>query len=338
MEEIIPIVLFAYARPDHLKRILDCLKENQVPLIYAFCDGAKSSNDDEWVEKTRKLLHQVDWCEIQITEREKNLGLGQSILTGVTEILKNHDKIIVFEDDLICVPGTYQYFCAALKYYQNNPKVMSITGWTHPIFKPESITNSPYFDGRTECISWGTWSRAWQGMEKDAMTLLHECKKKGIDIYRYGLDLPEMARMEKTKNIWAVRFTYLHFLNQGLCLRPPFSMIEHEGYDINATNAPVKPAFYNEILSFPIIPEKWPDAIENPECPILWRDFFGNYPYSKNYILNYILEHKYLWRGVKYFLLSLNKKFFDYFHKDVRDSIIIPDESNFLSYDESKKE
>lgn len=39
----IPIVLFAYARPDHLSRTLECLKINQVPLIYAFSDDRQSS-------------------------------------------------------------------------------------------------------------------------------------------------------------------------------------------------------------------------------------------------------------------------------------------------------
>ncbi len=53
------------------------------------------------------MLRAIDWCKVVICERESNLGLGRSILTGVTEVLNNHESAIVHEDDLICVPGTY---------------------------------------------------------------------------------------------------------------------------------------------------------------------------------------------------------------------------------------
>jgi uroporphyrinogen-III decarboxylase len=39
MGNLIPIVLFAYARPDHLQHTLNCLKADQVPLIIAFSDA-----------------------------------------------------------------------------------------------------------------------------------------------------------------------------------------------------------------------------------------------------------------------------------------------------------
>ena len=114
---MIPIVLFAYARPDHLRRTLACLRENNVPLIYAFSDGPSTPDKRSAVAKVRKILKSIDWCEVILCEREHNLGLGRSILTGVTEVLSKHDTAIIFEDDLICVPGTYDYLCAALNQY-----------------------------------------------------------------------------------------------------------------------------------------------------------------------------------------------------------------------------
>ena len=52
--------------------------------------------------------------------REENWGLGQYILSGVTEVLSRHEMCIVFEDDLICVPGTYQYLAAAPRHYKDD--------------------------------------------------------------------------------------------------------------------------------------------------------------------------------------------------------------------------
>jgi len=275
----IPIVLFAYARPDHLRRTLACLSENNVPLIYAFVDGPKTPELAERVNEVSSILHAIDWCEVHIVERSENLGLGKSILTGVTEVFHRHDAILVFEDDLICVPGTYQYLCSALIHYRDNPKVMSVTGWNHPTFTPGDVTDQPYFDGRAECLVWGTWNRVWQGMEIDAKTLTKQCKNQGIDIYRYGADLVDMANSELRQNIWAVRLLFLHILKKGLCLRPPWSMVEHIGWDSQGTNAteagilaapPLRPC--------PPIPSQWPEPTEHPNCSRLYQKVYGTRP------------------------------------------------------------
>lgn len=276
---VTPVCLFAYARPDHLRRTLAALRANQVPLLYAFSDGPRLAEHAAAVAEVRTVLRAVDWCEVRLHERDENFGLGRSILSGVTEVLKHHDTLLVFEDDLVCVPGTYDYLTGALRQYADDRRVMSVTGWTHPRVIPKNVTNQPYFDGRAECLVWGTWARAWQGMDQPALALAAECRRRGIDIYRYGADLIEMARVEHKRNIWAVRFIYHHLLNAGLCLRPPYSLVEHIGFDGLATNsasadgweqAPPQPC--------PSIPETWPEAIESAECPRLWRQVYGSKP------------------------------------------------------------
>ncbi len=279
MSQLIPIVLFAYARPDHLERTLACLRENQVPLIYAFSDGARTPEKQPIVDEVRRILRSIDWCEIILVERIENLGLGVSIRTGVAEVLQKHESVIVFEDDLICVPGTYQYLSAALNHYQTDERVMSITGWTHPRVIPLDVTEQPYFDGRAECWVWGVWRRSWEGMDQNALTLIEKCNRQGIDIYRYGADLVDQAAAESKQNIWAVRFLYNHICNRKLCLRPPHSMVEHIGFDNDATNFSVSSGWHNPPLqSSPHIPEIWPAVLENSHCASLWQKAAGTKP------------------------------------------------------------
>jgi len=280
MIHTVPVILFTYARPDHLRRTLECLKANNVPIIYIFSDGAKTYDKEPVVKEVREIIHEIDWCRTIITERETNLGLGKSILTGVTAVLKKEEAVIVFEDDLICVPGTYDYLCAALEYYRDDPKVMSVTGWTHPRVTPGDITDLPYFDGRAECWVWGTWDRAWDGMvDHDALSLMKMCEKKGIDAYRYGADLTDMAKIELKLNIWAVRFLYWHLFNYGLCLRPPWSMVEHIGFDKEGTNAQSESWLKNPPLkACPPVPHQWPEPVENPECSTLHQSVCGTRP------------------------------------------------------------
>jgi len=154
----IPIILFAYARPDTLRQTLACLKENNVPLIYAFSDGPKTPDKEPAVAEVRCILREIDWCEAIICEREINLGLGRSILTGVSEVLEEHDAAIIFEDDHICVPGTYEYLCAAFDYLIDDSRVISISGWIYPLITPNKVIDQLFFDWRAEC--WVPWAHA----------------------------------------------------------------------------------------------------------------------------------------------------------------------------------
>ena len=292
----IPIILFTYARPEHLRKTLACLRENHVPLIYAYSDGPRTPNKAPAVSQVRGILRSIDWCEVILCERETNLGLGRSILTGVTEVLGKHDTAIIFEDDLICVPGTYEYLCAALDQYRDDNHVMSVTGWTHPLVTPGDVTDLPYFDGRAESWTWGTWSRSWRDMDINAKKLMKQCKDNHIDIYQYGADLVDMAETELQRNTWAVRFLYLHILKRSLCLRPPWSMVEHIGFDAEATNAKEESWFKNPPLKHcPPLPKQWPEPLENPACSQLYQKVCGIRPTvarqlyrrAKNYIKSF---------------------------------------------------
>jgi putative methyltransferase (TIGR04325 family) len=272
MSAPIPVVLFAYARPAHLARVLAALRENRVPLILAYADGAKSAAESAAVAATRALLRQVDWCEVRLTERTENLGLGRNVRAGVTEVAAKHEAFIVWEDDLVAVPGTYDWLVAALRQHAGDGRVRSVTAWTHPRVTPAGLRGAPYFDGRAECWVWGSWARAWQGMnDGDAPAKLREAEARGVAADAYGSDLPAMAAQEAGKNLWAVRWIYHHLARGGLCVRPPWSMVEHIGFDPEATNAAEATAWANPPLRLaPPVPAVWPEPVEHPECRGLW--------------------------------------------------------------------
>jgi hypothetical protein len=272
----IPVVLFAYSRVACLRKTLDCLRQNAVPRLLVFSDGPKTPAQRQGVDEVRRLLRAIDWTDVSLVERPENLGLGTSIRAGVEEALAQHESILVFEDDLECVPGTYAYLCAALDAYRDDPKVMSVTGWTHPSVTPGGI-DGPYFDGRAECWTWGTWGRSWQGMDRSARELIAECEGAGIDPYRYGRDLVGMAALEKKRNIWAVRWLYNHILRNGLCVRPPRSLVNHIGLGDGATNAGADVEWtHAELQPCPPPPTAWPHAAEHPECAPRWRRACGD--------------------------------------------------------------
>lgn len=270
----IPVVLFVYRRPDILRQVLACLREDQVPLLYVFSDAPRDADVAAEVQAVRGLIHAIDWCECIVEERSTNLGLGVSVKCGVSAVLQRYRSAIVFEDDLICVPGTYQYLTAALYQYEHDPRVMSVTAWTHPRIVPGQTATQPYFDGKAECWAWGTWSRAWAGMSDPALLIMQECISLGIDPEKYGTDLPKMAEEAERKNLWAVGWFYHHQRRQGLCLRPPWSMVDQICWEASrsTTSTPEMMEWSNPQLgSCPPLPTEWPEPIEHPLCASLWR-------------------------------------------------------------------
>ncbi len=272
----VPVALFAYARPQTLARVLGCLRENAVPVVYAFADGAKGPADAAAVAETRALLRAIDWCEVRLTERAENLGLGRNVLAGVSEVAARHAAFVVWEDDLICVPGTYAWVSAALRHYANDERVMSVSAWTHPRVTPADVDvgagAAPYLDARADCWVWGGYARSWRGMtDENALAKMAAAERRGVAPDAYGADLPAQARVEERKNIWAVRWLYHHFACGGLCVRPPWSMVEHIGFDAGATNAGAATDWANPPLRpAPPIPAHWPEAREHPKCRRLW--------------------------------------------------------------------
>ncbi len=268
----IPVVLFAYARPDTLARVLPCLRENRVPRLHVFADGAKGAGDAARVAEVRAMVRAIDWCEVRLTERAENLGLGRNVIAGVSAVAVEHEAFMVWEDDLVCVPGTYAWVTAALRHYAAEERVMSVSAWTHPRVTPPGVGNAPYLDARADCWVWGGYARSWRGMaEADALTKMAAAARRGLAPGAYGADLPTQARAERRRNIWAVRWMYHHFASGGLCVRPPWSMVEHIGFEAGATNAGAATDWANPPLrAAPPIPTRWPEPSEHADCRRLW--------------------------------------------------------------------
>ena len=143
----IPVVVFAYRRVDLLERLLKRLRADDAAQIIVFADGAKGDEDKKGVAAVRAYLGGQP--ELKVFERDENWGLGRNILEGVSWVAKRYDAFLVFEDDLEPVSGCCAWMKAALRHYEPDDRVMSVTGWTHPRLSPElKSEDGSYFDGR----------------------------------------------------------------------------------------------------------------------------------------------------------------------------------------------
>src|ERR1700742_902404 len=128
MQNLAPIALFVYNRPDHTRRTLSYLQKNELASesrLFVFCDGPKTDADKPKVDELRQLLKGVEgFRSVKVIESKENKGLANSIIAGVTQLVNEYGKVVVFEDDLLSSVYTLQYFNEALNRYANEEKVM----------------------------------------------------------------------------------------------------------------------------------------------------------------------------------------------------------------------
>ncbi len=237
MQKLAPIALFVYNRPEHTRRTLSFLKKNllaEESRLYIFSDGAKNPSDEDKVEEVRLLISKTEgFKSIKIICRETNLGLANSIISGVSQLVKDYGKVIVFEDDLLSSPQTLSYFNHALDFYQNETKVMHIGAYMYPI--NTSQLPQTFFYRAATSWGWATWERAWEKFNPDIDDLFSRFNREKS--YQFSVDgsMNYWKQMKEFKsgrnNSWAIRWYASIFLENGLTLNPSKSLVSNIGHD-----------------------------------------------------------------------------------------------------------
>lgn len=249
MEEtnnLAPIVLFCYNRPWHTQQTLDALSLNDLASesdLIVYCDGPKISSDRntlEAIEETRKVIKlEKRFQSITMIESDNNKGLADSIIEGVTEVVKRHGKIIVLEDDIVTSSGFLRYMNDALEVYENEEKVMHISGYMYPVKKklPETFFIRP-----TSCWGWGTWKRSWDYFEKEVDKQIKFIEQKnGWKEFTFNYSYPSFKdqlflNRDGKLNTWAIFWQASVFLKRGVSLHPYPSLVQNIGMDGSGVN------------------------------------------------------------------------------------------------------
>jgi len=256
MRTLAPIILFVYNRPKHTRRTLEALEKNLLAkdsLLYIISDAPKNADAVENVNKVRAIIREPwDFKHITIIERQKNWGLAENVIDGVTKIINDHGKAIVLEDDLETSPYALTYFNDALHRYEHEERVMEISGYMYPVEHPKRLPKS-FFFRVANSWGWATWKRAWDHFDPDINALTKHFKRK--DIRRFSIEGKEnfWKQVKEYKagkiNSWAIRW-YLSVFNQdGLVLYPRQSMIQNIGTDGSGTHSDIDDVYHVQLAT-----------------------------------------------------------------------------------------
>jgi len=235
--ELAPIVLFVYNRPWHTQQTVKALQKNKLADrsdLFIYSDSPKDEQSEEAVQKVRKYIHTiVGFQTVTIREREKNLGLAGSIIDGVSKVVNKYGRIIVLEDDIATSPYFLRYMNDALNFYQDEEKVMHISGYMFPI--DHRGLRETFFYRVTSCWGWATWIQAWKYFKKDIKWVYQVFSREDRRAFNLDGNHNFWDQIEGNKlgrlNSWAIFWYASVFMRQGLCLHPARSLVNNIGHD-----------------------------------------------------------------------------------------------------------
>lgn len=239
MNDTAPIILFVYNRPQHTKRTIDALKSNHLSKdsdLYIYSDGHKNDVDLDLVGEVRRYIGSITgFRKIIVVERNRNYGLANSIIDGVSSVINKYGKAIILEDDLITSPYFLTYMNDCLDFYNKEKTVCTVSGFVYDLKKPKYYQYETFLFGRSASWGWGTWSDKWNEIEFSLDKIQNSYSDAMINNYLKsgGQDLYQMFMSQRDSKIdsWAIRLAFHQLANHLYTVYPVKSYVSNIGYD-----------------------------------------------------------------------------------------------------------
>jgi len=222
-------------------------------------------------------MNRACFKSVKVTMRKENMGLANSIISGITQLVNEYGKVIVFEDDLLSSPFTLQYFNEALTKYANEEKVMHIGAYMYKL--ADAKLPETFFFRAATSWGWATWARAWKEFEPDVDVLLKQFDKKKTDRFSIEGTMNFWKQLEGFKagknDSWAIRWYASIFLKGGLTLNPSTSLINNIGNDGSGVHSNKENMYHVRITQKAV--KQFPVEIkEDPRAYIAIKNFLKN--------------------------------------------------------------
>tara|TARA_B100001093_G_scaffold496161_1_gene541470 strand:- start:7729 stop:8559 length:831 start_codon:yes stop_codon:yes gene_type:complete len=226
------IVIFAYNRPSHLKRVLVSLQDYGIKKFFVFLDGPKNKQDKLIQDEITFIVKNLKFAKVKLIKNKSNFGLAKSIISGVTKILKKFENIIVIEDDCIPFKNFFNFMASQLKtsYFKN--ECAAICSYMFPEIS-EYNSKKLYPILLNYFISWG-----WATNKKNWEQFLNKKKNKKI---KFNVNTPysKFLKKKNLNSIWTINFIYHNLNFNKKYIYPNYSLVKNIGFDGSGINSKV---------------------------------------------------------------------------------------------------
>lgn len=234
-----PIVLFAFKRPDKIKKLLSIITKTPFSQAYLFCDGPRNDEDRPACEATQAVIQKYAKNHpIQVVIHKHNVGLNKNIIDGISHVLSRHPQVLVFEDDVHPKAGCLEFLEQALDIYSDRQDIFSI-GCYHRPMPLNNYQGNVFLSPRFNCWGWATWAHQWQKVKKNMENLSLPFRYFDQVPEVAGIDIPLRMRHHQLhgKPLTWDTILALHCLkNSWWQVQPRDVLIENVGFDGTGTN------------------------------------------------------------------------------------------------------
>lgn len=228
------IILLTFNRPRHTAEVLRGLKKEGATHVTVYMDAPVTEEDRLAQVELTELFDAVDWMQVDLIRREKNLGLAVNMVSSINEQLQTHESVIILEDDCYPYPGFLRFMREALSIYKGNKKIRSVCGYQYPFIADESDEIVAMSMSRFNPWGWATWRDRWDDHCADLKMLLDAVCSKGV-FERLSWDLQQQCSceyfVEQKADIWSINWALAHYLTETYAIFPSRSLIKNIGFD-----------------------------------------------------------------------------------------------------------
>mgnify|MGYP002625634321 CR=1 FL=1 len=248
VEKYAPIVLFVYSRLAHTKKVVNALLNNpeaSQSCLYIFSDGPKVNATEETRKEVAAVKEYIatikGFKNIEIESFERNQGLAQITIYGMSKIFNSYDRAIMLEDDDVPSPYFLSYENRCLEKYAKDERIWCVSGYIDNGYVPAREGDDLFLVNRSSSWGFGTWKRCWEKVIWDINTLRGIFRHKDVVVGFNRWAGTDVARImfetfPNISNSWSVRYSFAGYLNMSYTILPNKSLISSIGMDGTGTH------------------------------------------------------------------------------------------------------
>ena len=164
MNNIPPVLLLIFNRPDLTAQVMDRIRQAEPPKLFVGADGPRTGHpeDADRCEQARQVATQVNWdCEVHTLFRDENLGTKKAISSAITWFFRHVEAGIILEDDCVPANSFFQFCGSLLDTYRHDDRIVMISGY-NPIDPWRYKEQTYHFSNYGGIWGWATWGEQWE--------------------------------------------------------------------------------------------------------------------------------------------------------------------------------
>lgn len=261
---MLPILIMAYRRPIHFRKVIESLMLQEHGDIYVYCDGYRIEHRNDALALRKEVQSYVKRGIIKGALFENsNFGTLYAFKRGLDWFFEMVDAGVILEDDLILSPPLLKVVEEVFSFAQKSTNI-EIICLRNTV--PKKFLSEPTATLRVSRFisshGWITTRNRWRNFEthldyKSSKDINKSIRSK-IGIVPWLALKQNLIKDERLQLIspqdanWDIRWSYLHLLKDWHILNLNVNLIEYIGYGQESTHhlRSANANIYNEIDTF----------------------------------------------------------------------------------------